>query len=220
VTSVDSLEPFSFVHGTLVPRVAISQGLLDRLSEDELRAALEHESYHVRNLDPLRALVGEVLSDALFLLPALQVLRERYELARELAADRHAAEVCGSRPLAGALLKALEGPGWREPAVSASLGGSQLMTSRLSQLETGRAPQLATADLASFICSMLGGGAFMVLYAAALVGLGGVTGLDHAIANELSPARLLGGAVLCVIPILVVVTGVYWRLTSRAGRPL
>jgi hypothetical protein len=114
VALVDSGGPFSFVYGVLVPRVAISQGFLNILTAEELRAALEHEHYHVRSLDPFRALTGKVLSEAFFLLPSLKALRARYEVARELAADRHAEHVCGRRPLLGALLKGLEGPRWQE----------------------------------------------------------------------------------------------------------
>ena len=66
VTLVDSGEPFSFVYGVLVPRVAISRGFLELLTAEELRAALEHERYHVRNLDPFRALTGKLLSEAFF----------------------------------------------------------------------------------------------------------------------------------------------------------
>jgi hypothetical protein len=83
VTMVDSAEQFSFVYGILVPRVAIGRGFLESLTAEELRAALEHERYHVRHLDPLRALLGKALTEAFFLLPSLEVLRLRYEAGRE-----------------------------------------------------------------------------------------------------------------------------------------
>jgi Peptidase family M48 len=44
----------------LRPRVVVSQGLLERLSDAELRAVLEHEGYHVANLDPLKLVVLRV----------------------------------------------------------------------------------------------------------------------------------------------------------------
>lgn len=44
---LDAPEPFSFVYGILTPRVALSRGLLESTSHEELRAVLEHERYHV-----------------------------------------------------------------------------------------------------------------------------------------------------------------------------
>jgi Zn-dependent protease with chaperone function len=176
VTVLDSREQFSFVYGILVPRVAISRGFLESLTSEELRAALEHEHYHVRHLDPLRALLGKALVEAFFLLPSLEVLRLRYEAGRELAADRRAEQACGRRPLLGALLKALEEPG-REVKVGASLADPGFLNARISRLETGRAPALASADISSLFISALGVCSFVLLFSAAVVGLGGTSAL-------------------------------------------
>ena len=190
VAVVDSGEPFSFVYGVLVPRVAISRGFLESLTAEELRAALEHERYHVRNLDPLRALIGKVLTEAFFLLPSLEVLRARYQPARELAADRRAEQACGGRPLLGALLKALEGPE-AEPVVSASLAEPGLLDARISRLETGRMPALAVASSSSLAWSALGASAFLFVFVSAMIGLGGTSALARAAAYELSATRHL-----------------------------
>jgi Zn-dependent protease with chaperone function len=68
--SFDAADSFSFVYGVMTPRVAVSRGLLERATGDELRAVLEHERYHVRNIDPLKAAIVRVLSEALFHSPA------------------------------------------------------------------------------------------------------------------------------------------------------
>lgn len=136
VTVVDSPEQFSFVYGIFVPRVAIGLGFLESLTAEELRAALEHERYHVRHLDPLRALLGKTLTEGFFLLPALEVLRLRYEAGRELAADRRAERFGGRRALLGALAKALEEPG-REPVITASLADPGLLDARSLALKPG-----------------------------------------------------------------------------------
>jgi Zn-dependent protease with chaperone function len=217
VALVDAEEPFSFVYGALVPRVAISRGFLESLTAEELRAALEHERYHVRNLDPLRALTGKVLSEAFFLLPALEVLRDRYQLARELAADRRAEQACGDRPLLGALLKAMEGA-QEEPVASASLAQACHLDARISRLESGRMPALAVAGPSSLAWSALGASAFLLVFLSAIVGLGGTSALARAAAYELS-ARGIFLDSLCAMPIVVVALA-YRRLARRAGRPL
>ncbi len=218
VAVLDSPGQFSFVYGLLVPRVAIGRGFLESLTAEELRAALEHERYHVRHLDPLRALLGKALTEAFFLLPSLEVLRLRYEVGRELAADRRAERVCGRRPLLGALLKALEEPG-REPVISASLADSGTLDARISCLETGQAPALVSAGIPSLLMSALGTCSFLLLLIAAVVGLGGTSALAGMAADELSASGTLLGA-LCAAPVVALVGAIYWRLARRAGEPL
>jgi Zn-dependent protease with chaperone function len=218
VTLVDAAEPFSFVYGVLAPRVAISRGFHERLSAEELRAALEHERYHVRNLDPLRALIGAVLIEAFFLLPSLEVLRARYEAGRELAADRRAERACGPRPLLGALLKALEEPG-REAVISASLADPAFLDARVFCLETGQAPPLAVPSFSNLAWSALGAGTFVAVFVAAVIGIGGSTALASALADELSASSTLFGA-LCLAPVVGVAALAFWLLSRRAGRPL
>jgi len=218
VTVVDSPEQFSFVYGILVPRVAIGRGFLESLTAEELRAALEHERYHVRHLDPLRALLGKALTEAFFLLPALKVLRLRYEAGRELAADRRAECVGGRRPLLGALAKALEEPG-REPVITVSLADPGLLDARISRLETGRAPALASVSVQSLFSSALGACSFLLLLVAAVVGLGGTPALASMAADELSASGTLLGA-LCAAPVVALFGLAYWRLARQAREPL
>lgn len=215
VTIVDSSERFSFVHALVAPRIVISRGFLESLTADELRAALEHERYHVRHMDPLRALLGKALVEAFFLLPSLEVLRLRYEAGRELAADRRAERVCGRRPLLGALLKAVEEPG-REPVVSASLADPGFLDARITRLETGRAPAPASAAVPGLLVSALGACSFLLLFTAAVAGLGGTSALARVAADELSVGGALVGA-LCLAPVVVAAALTYWRLSRRAG---
>jgi Zn-dependent protease with chaperone function len=217
VDLVNAGESFSFVYGLVRPRVAISVGLVRRLSPAELRAALEHECYHVRNRDPLRSLIGTVLAEAVFLVPTLAVLQRRYEASRELAADQIAERVCGRRSLIGALLKALEDPLWPDAATSASLASPDLLSLRLARLESGRTPRLPIGDLPDLAWSVFGVGAFLACLAAAIVGVGGIPALSHAVTTELSPA---GGAfeALCLVPVVgltALVTAGYSHLSQR-----
>jgi len=218
VAMIDSPEQFSFVHGILVPRVVIGRGFLESLTAEELRAALEHERYHVRHLDPLRASLGRALTEAFFLLPSLEVLRLRYEAGRELAADRRAEQAWGRQPLLGALLKALEEPG-REQVISAALADPGFLDARISRLEAGQAPALASVDIPGLLTSALGACSFLLLLVAAVVGLGGTSALAGMAADELSAGGALLGA-LCAAPVVAVTSLIYWRLSRRASEPL
>jgi Peptidase family M48 len=98
--------PQAFCAGYLRPTVYISQTALDLLSERQLRAVLAHEHHHRRVRDPLRLACGRIMGRALFFVPVLKSLWERYADIAEVNADR--AAVCASAsdqaPLASALL--------------------------------------------------------------------------------------------------------------------
>lgn len=105
VQIIDDPLPRAFCAGWMRPRVYVSQGALEQLHADELRAVVAHEAHHARRRDPLRLLVIAVLGEALFFMPVMRRLRERYAQLAELAADEAATHQAGPRPLAAALLR-------------------------------------------------------------------------------------------------------------------
>ncbi len=132
VSVIDEASPQAFCAGYLKPRVYISRGALEVLSGDELIAVLSHENRHRSTRDPLRFALGRVLSDALFFLPAMRPLADRYEQVAEYRADEAAVEASAgeSAPLASALL-AFE--------AAAPLGVASISNERVDAL-LGQAP--------------------------------------------------------------------------------
>jgi hypothetical protein len=106
VVVVDVAAPLAFCAGWLRPRVYVSTGVVERLSDRELRAVLAHEQQHGALRDPLRLAVSHVLCQALFFLPVLRSLHETYAGATELTADAAALEAVdgATAPLASAML--------------------------------------------------------------------------------------------------------------------
>lgn len=106
VNVIDDASPQAFCAGYLRPRVYISRGALDLLSPEELGAVLLHEDHHRSTCDPLRFACARVLSQALFFLPALRPLGDRYLDLAEQRADQAAVRASSgdSGPLASALL--------------------------------------------------------------------------------------------------------------------
>lgn len=98
--------PQAFCAGLLRPRIYLSDATLELLDPGELEAVLAHEAHHARYRDPLRILFARVLRDALFFLPVLRRLSERYAALAELAADAAALRRSDNnpRPLASAPL--------------------------------------------------------------------------------------------------------------------
>jgi Zn-dependent protease with chaperone function len=219
VVLVDAAESFSFVYGVMTPRVAVSRGLLERATGDELRAVLEHERYHVRNIDPLKAAIVRVLSDALFILPALESLRARYVAGRELAADRRAVALCGRRPLAGALLKVVRGPDWSELGGAAAISSPELLDVRVVQLESGSEPKPEALDLKSVILSLGGAALFAGMFLVSVSGLGGAAAVYHVTGTGLMSATWLD-TLTCTAPFAGAGLVMYSLVALRASRPL
>ena len=104
VTMFRHAGPQAFCAGLLRPRIYVSTAALEMLSPAELGAVIAHEAHHQARHDPLRILSARVLADALFFLPGLRRLGQRYRELAELAADEAATRAEGSRALAAALL--------------------------------------------------------------------------------------------------------------------
>lgn len=103
--------PEAFCAGLLRPRVYLSSAALHIVQDDQLTAVIEHEAHHCRRHDPLRILIVQILSDALFFLPVMSHMRERYRALAELAADEAAITRGAHRTsLAAALLAFAESP--------------------------------------------------------------------------------------------------------------
>lgn len=219
VALVDSDEPFSFAYGAITPRVAFSRGLFAVASAEERDAVLEHERYHVRNLDPLKILLGRALPRGFFYVPVLAPLHARYVAGRELAADRRAIETCGRKPLAGALYKVLRGPSWPELGAAAAIGGSDLLDVRLAQLETGTEPAVANLTPRVILLSLLGPSLLSSLFVVSMVGFGGPSAVADITGESITPLDV-AAAVLCAVPWAVGAWFGYRWLARRTRRPL
>jgi hypothetical protein len=219
VSLVDSPERFSFAYGALTPRVALSAGLIEATSPDELDAILAHERYHVRNLDPFKVVLARTLPALFFYLPLFRALQARYVAGRELAADRKAAESCGRKPLAGALLKVVRGPAWPELRTAAAIGGPELLDARVAQLETGTEPQVASIGRRALCGTLAGALAMTGLFVASVAGFGGPSEVANATGAGLTPLDI-AGAFLCAAPWAAGIwLGFRW-LGRRTRRPL
>jgi beta-lactamase regulating signal transducer with metallopeptidase domain len=219
VQLLDCDERFSFAYGALTPRVVVSRGLYEAASPDELDAVLQHERYHVRNLDPLKVLLVRAVPATFFYAPVLSRLQARYVAARELAADRRAFERCGRKPLAGALLKVVHAPHWPELRAAAAIGGPDLLDLRVAQLESGREPKVAELTPAVLAASALAAGLLTALFVASVVAYGGPSAVAGATRGDFTLLDLAGG-VLCAIPWAIGFWLGYRWLAGRTRKPL
>jgi hypothetical protein len=186
--------PQAFCAGYLRPRVFVSTAIARSLAAAELDAVIAHEAHHRLRRDPLRIAAARALCDALFFLPALRRLTERYCALAELSADEAAVDRHGGDPaaLASAMLRvggvddpAVVGiapervdhllgatPGWRLPLFLLACAGASIVTIALLAWLVGRGALITTSlslpVLSTAPCVLVLAGVPFLLVAAAL----------------------------------------------------
>ena len=148
VTLIFSERAVAFCYGWFKPRVCMSTGVLDELTDAEVQALLLHERHHLVQRDPLRTSIARVLASAYFFLPVLRALSRQYLVLREIEADREVVEHQGTdRPLLGALYKLL----MRQSGRAGGAGGAGSYGARREGGTSGEEPPLAVAGAADSI---------------------------------------------------------------------
>jgi Zn-dependent protease with chaperone function len=137
VDVVHDRRPFSFCYWFRSPRICLSTALVRRLSDDELRAVLIHERYHLRHRDPLRVVVARYFAAGLYVVPVVEELASFYALQKEIAADDEAVRQIGVGPLARALYKLLPDAPDRELGLLMPVTGLSVTEARIDRLARG-----------------------------------------------------------------------------------
>lgn len=134
VVLFDAPVAIAFTAGLLRPRIYVSTPALSDLGEDEIEAVVLHERAHLERSDPLRIAVVRLLASALFFVPLAEELRRRFEVAKELDADR---AVIATQRRMTPLAAALERLGGAAPLRTQHLavGAWSCASARVGQLE-------------------------------------------------------------------------------------
>ncbi|THF72933.1 M56 family metallopeptidase [Cohnella fermenti] len=106
---LDHKDPVAMTIGLLRPRVVLSTGLIDALSETELHAVIAHEKFHLTRRHPLAIFLLSLIGIALWYIPIYRWFIRKYKVLIELMADRYAIHATGgAAPLSSALLVLLK----------------------------------------------------------------------------------------------------------------
>ena len=149
----------AFCVGILRPRVLVTRGLLERLDEEEQRAAIIHELEHAAARGPLKVALARVVARTFFWFPALGDLLDRYILVAELEADRAAVKTTSRSALAGALLEVIDAP-----RTAGAVGLADFAAPRIDRLFDPHAalpPLLRRSSLVAAV-AWVGGAAFLI----------------------------------------------------------
>lgn len=171
VEVIDVSQLVALTRGWMRPEVIVSTGLLERLSDDQLRAVLAHEAEHVRRRDPLKLAVSRTAMAALWPFPLAKDLAAHVELTAEVAADRAAVASVGLRPLAAALRAVLDGWADTPEAALSSIGG---VAQRVEYLGIDQRPRFhpTRGSVVATVVSAVLMGAAVSVFVAALVRVG------------------------------------------------
>jgi Zn-dependent protease with chaperone function len=134
---VGDARAFSFCFWFRNPRICLSTALVHRLDDDELRAVLIHERYHLRHRDPLRVVIARYFAAGLYVVPVVDELASFYALQKEIAADDDAVRHVGVAPLAAALYKLLPDAPDREFGLLMPVTGLSVTEARIDRLVAG-----------------------------------------------------------------------------------
>jgi Zn-dependent protease with chaperone function len=157
--AVDVAAPIMALAGVFRPRLLITRGVLDALTEEELRAGVAHELGHWRAWDNLKRLAMRAAPDLLWLTPAAGAIEARWAAAAEHAADHRA---CGDErarcALASALVKVARLTPPRTPIaepISTLVDGGEI-ASRVRRLLDDAAPRERSSRRwpLAFACTM------------------------------------------------------------------
>jgi hypothetical protein len=164
--------PFSFTYWFRRPRICVSTALARRLSDEELRAVLIHERYHLRHRDPLRLVLARYFAAGLYVVPVVDELASFYALQKEIAADDEAVRHLGVAPLAGALYKLLPDAPDRDFGLLMPVTGLSVTEARIDRLVAGRdAPLRLSVSAIALSLGALAGASVLATVGAGTSGL-------------------------------------------------
>lgn len=144
-----------FCLGFFRPRIWLTSGLVELLSDEELSAVLAHEKHHTRQRDPLRLLVSRALQSAFFFLPFVTDLAKVAELQQEVAADQAAiAKLGDDLPLLCALQKLLQQNAANTPLQRAAYSPFNVTQARLERLLDAKSMSGLPIDYSRWVLSL------------------------------------------------------------------
>lgn len=101
--------PMAITMGFMKPKIIISTGLINLLTDDELKAVVAHEIYHKDNRDPLKIFLLSLCASTIGYIPILKWFSHQYRIIQEVLADEFAIRKQEtSMNLGSALLKMLK----------------------------------------------------------------------------------------------------------------
>ncbi|MGE7667862.1 M56 family metallopeptidase [Ureibacillus composti] len=82
--------PIAITMGFIRPKIVLSTALINLLTEEELKAVISHEYYHLENRDPLKIFILSLCASTMWYIPILKWFTQQYRIIQEVLADEFA----------------------------------------------------------------------------------------------------------------------------------
>lgn len=79
--------PMAITMGFIFPKIILTTGLINLLTNDELKAVILHEEYHKENRDPLKLFLLSLSSSLLWYIPIQKWFLGKFRIIQEILAD-------------------------------------------------------------------------------------------------------------------------------------
>ncbi len=145
---------FSFCYGLFKPKICLSTGLLKDLTKIELKAVILHESYHLKNHDPLKILLGKTSAIMFFFIPLLRDIQKYYAFLKEIAADEEVIRNGNKHSLISVLSKLMVSPSPKFAGVAALVNINDL-EKRILYLSGKQIKNTSKPSIANIFISVL-----------------------------------------------------------------
>lgn len=106
---IDHAQAVAFTVGLRNPLIVLSSALIDMLSDDELDAVIQHETFHQSHYDAAKIFMLQLAAQSLWFVPLTRWSMQNYKIMSELMADEYAITKTGSElGLGSALVKLIK----------------------------------------------------------------------------------------------------------------
>lgn len=134
VIVVESSKKFAFCLGIRNPKIYISTGFMSHISLKEVEVVLRHEQYHLERHDTTIQVMASVVHSVFFFYPLVGDLVRRYQIEREIEADKFAVSYTGNKDTLVSVLKKLLSFPSIEPAFAANISDQNTLEPRIYSL--------------------------------------------------------------------------------------
>jgi len=125
---------FACTAGLFFPRIHVSAGLVDSLSDEEVKAVLRHEQSHLRRRDPLRGALIGFFGHFFFSIPMATRLLQSLRRDSELIADDYALSFSPSPAVLASALVKVKRDNLSRAKVTTGFTGGDILGVRLNRI--------------------------------------------------------------------------------------
>lgn len=130
-----TLKPVAYTFGLFKTSICVSQGILEKLSSEELEALISHEAAHIYRRDVFFTWLAVLMKDIMFVLPISHWLVSKFIYEKEHAADEFALKITKNPiGLASAIVKVSKMGNSLAPAYTPTFAEKKTVESRVKQL--------------------------------------------------------------------------------------